>query len=421
LTLETTWVSHWGVFAENDLHVKGTGVKIAIVQREDARDVAHHSGVYYFMAKALEKHVGEVVYIRPRGSLLTKAIETAGQVLNRIIYKLCGRRISSDHHPILSKYLARRFGPSLAQCGCDVIFAPNASVEIASLSTDIPIIYRTDMNWDDMVDYYPGSKSLFTFARAFGEHIEEAAISKASALVYPSSWAARTASEHYKADLGKVYCIPSGANLEQEDVPGRDAALKHSLDHGIALLWVGVDWGRKGGPVAYDCLMALLNRGLDARMAVCGCVPPERFRHPKIEVIPFLSKRDPRQRRKLSQLFLDSSFFLFPTIAEAFGIVLCEASAFGLPSLACDTGGVRGAVTDRENGYLLPPDATGEQYAEKILETVRDRRVYNNLVMTCRKAYEDRLNWDAWGRAVKPIFEQVAKERATAAASVQQS
>jgi glycosyltransferase involved in cell wall biosynthesis len=128
-----------------------------------------------------------------------------------------------------------------------------------------------------------------------------------------------------------------------------------------------------------------------------------------MEIVPFLSKRDAVQRRKLSQLFLEANFFLFPTLAEAFGIVLCEASAHGLPSLVRDTGGVGGALTDGENGYLLPPEAKGKQYAEKILELVRDRGAYNALVKTSRRAYEERLNWDAWGRAMNPIFEQVTK------------
>jgi glycosyltransferase involved in cell wall biosynthesis len=235
-------------------------------------------------------------------------------------------------------------------------------------------------------------------------------------LIYPSTWAARTAIEHYKAELGKVHCIPFGANFEEADIPPRAAALRHSLERGIALLWVGVDWQRKGGAIAYDCLLELLNHGVDAELVVCGCVPPDRYRHPKLKIIPFLSKREPVQRRKLSQLFLDANFFLFPTLADATPLVLCEASAHGLPSLARNTGGVGGAVTDGENGYLLPPDATGKQYAEKIQTIVQERSIYDSLVRASRRTFEERLNWDAWGRAAKPIFDQVRLQRHSRAA-----
>ena len=47
--------------------------------------------------------------------------------------------------------------------------------------------------------------------------------------------------------------------------------------------------------------------------------------------------------------------------------MLCEASAHGLLSLARDTGGIAGAVTDGENGYPLLPDAEGKQYAKKMV------------------------------------------------------
>jgi glycosyltransferase involved in cell wall biosynthesis len=395
-----------------------TNMKIGIVHRLDVADVRSLSGSQYFMVKALEKHVGEVVRLCPDEDLLTKVTEYLAKALNRLSYLVVRRRISTDHHRILSKRLARTLGLRLAQSGCDVLFAPLASVEIAYLTTNIPIVYFTDMNWANIVDYYPSCSALFEFARLEGDRIEAAAIGKASALIYPSTWAGVTAIDYYNADPRKVHYIPSGANFEEADIPPREAALRHSLDGGITLLWVGVDWQRKGGVVAYDCLLGLLSKGVNARLVVCGCVPPGRYRHPQLEVIPFLSKRDPVQRRRLSQLFLEANFFLFPTAAEAFGIVLCEASAHGLPSLVRDTGGVGGAVRDGENGYLLPSDANGEQYAEKILTIVQDRSVYDALVHTSRRAYEEKLNWDAWGRAVKPIFMAALEGRAVEATSV---
>jgi glycosyltransferase involved in cell wall biosynthesis len=385
-------------------------MRIGIVNRADVADVGVLSGYPHFMASSLEKHVGELVYFSPENSFLSGSIEKAGRVLNRLTYAAMRRRISPDHHRLLSKRLGHVFGRRLENSGCDAIFAPVASAEIAYLHTTIPIIYFTDLTFANIVDYYPGCSGLFEFARVEGDRIERAATARSRALIYPSQWAANTAIEHYQADPQKVHCIPLGANFDESDIPAREAAMQHSLDRGIGLLWVGVDWERKGGVVAYDCLLNLLSMGKEASLVVCGCVPPERYRHPKLKVIPFLNKRDPAQRRRLSQLFLDANFFLFPTLAEAFGIVMCEASAHGLPSLVRDTGGTGGAIVDGENGYLMPPNSTGSEYAEKILTIVEDIRVYDDLVRSSRKLFEDRLNWDAWGRAVKPIFEAAVEE-----------
>jgi glycosyltransferase involved in cell wall biosynthesis len=389
-------------------------VKIAIVSRSEVADVSLSSGYPHFMARALQAHVGEVIYLSPDKSFATIGIEKGGRIADRFIFPVLGRHISADHHRILAKRLAHVFGSRLSRSGCNAIFAPNAGVEIASLATNIPVVLSSDLTWANMIDYYPGSSSMFAFAQKEGDRIEAAAIRRANALLYPSAWAAQTAIEHYGAKPENVHCISWGANFDAVELPSREEALQHPLGNELQLLWTGVDWERKGGPIAYECLFSLLERGVAARLVVCGCVPPARYQHQQIEVVPFLNKRDPVQRQKLSQLFLKANFFIFPTIAEAFGIVLCEASAHGLPSLVRNTGGVGGAVTDGVNGYLLPAEANGKNYAEKILEVIQDRMRYGELVRRSRRAYEERLNWDAWGRAVRPIFERLVRENSQA-------
>jgi glycosyltransferase involved in cell wall biosynthesis len=365
------------------------------------------------MAKALQKHVGEVVFLSPDQSLATRLIEFGGRALNHACFAALRHHLSGDHHRFLSKRLSHVFGARLSRSPFDVIFAPNASVEISSLSTDIPIVYSTDLTWADMADYYPGTSPMFAFASKEADRIEAAAIRNSAVLLYPSKWAAKTAIEHYRVAPERVHTIPWGANFDPDDVPSSTAACHHPIGEELVLLWIGVDWERKGGSIAYECLTELLEKGTSARLVICGCTPPNQYTHPKVTVIPFLNKRDPKERKKLSQLFLEATFFIFPTMAEAYGIVLCEASAHGLPSLVRNTGGIGGAVTDGENGCILGPDATGRQYAWKILEIVRDATRYAALVRKSRDAYEERLNWDAWGRSVKPLFEQVVSMRQT--------
>jgi len=381
-------------------------VRIAVIQREDTRSLTVHSGVYYFMVQALKRHVGEVIHLDPDQSLTSRGIENAGRCLNHLGFSRW-RRFSSDHNKVLARRLAKVFASRLRQIECDVVFAPNASVEIADLETSLPIIYRTDLNWANIVNYYPGCKSLFDFVYREGERIESAAIRKASAILYPSEWAARTAIEHYGAAPERVFSIPNGANLHPEEAPQRDQALRHRLSDSLRLLWVGADWSRKGGDIAYDCMIQLRHRGIDARLTICGCTPPAGMRHSAITFVRFLRKSIPIERQQLSQLYLNSHLFIFPTQAEAFGTVLCEASAHGLPVLAADTGGVGGAIRDGENGYLLPVSATGSDYASKAQEIIRSSDAYERLVQGSRDAYESRLNWDAWAKSVRPVFEAV--------------
>src|SRR6266849_969607 len=106
-----------------------------------------------------------------------------------------------------------------------------------------------------------------------------------------------------------------------------------------------------------------------------------------------------------------SDFLLVPTRADCTPIVFCEANAFGLPVITTDTGGVAEVVRDGENGFLLPYSARGAAYADVIAKAYRDDQRYAELVSASRTAFENRLNWDAWGATVKNILLKVVASR----------
>ena len=57
-------------------------------------------------------------------------------------------------------------------------------------------------------------------------------------------------------------------------------------DEVVNILFLGVDWYRKGGDLVYDTFLKLIEAGYNIHLTVCGCVPP--VKHAKIKVIPFL-------------------------------------------------------------------------------------------------------------------------------------
>jgi glycosyltransferase involved in cell wall biosynthesis len=282
-------------------------------------------------------------------------------------------------------------------------------VEIANIRTDLPIIYYSDLTWNQILEYYPDYSCISSFGKAQGERIESSAILRSKAAVYPSEWAVDSACNHYGASRQTTLKASFGANLN--DPPSREAALQHPLGDTIKLLLVGVDWHRKGGAIALECLTSLLEGGVDAELTILGCKPPAGVDHPKMVVIPFLSKHDPEQRKQIAKLFLEANFMLLPTRADATPIVISEASAFGLPTLASDTGGLRGSITEGANGYLFPIEARGSVYADKIIDLIAVPGDYRKLVHSSRQAFETTLNWDAWGRTMREIFEMVLERK----------
>ncbi len=63
-----------------------------------------------------------------------------------------------------------------------------------------------------------------------------------------------------------------------------------------------------------------------------------------------------RAHEELPQALNAADLLVLPSVAEAFGLVLVEAMACGLPVIACRTHGPAGIVADGKTGWLVPPD-----------------------------------------------------------------
>ena len=257
-----------------------------------------------------------------------------------------------------------------------------------------------------MENYYYPLSQVHPITRWEGNHLEKQAILNADALIYASDWAARSAIEDYGANSDKINIIPFGANID--DVPARETLSDGSTDGRLRLLFVGQDWERKGGQIAFDALLALLGRGIDTELTVIGCTPGGNLAHPSLRVIPNLDKNLPAQRAALAEFYRGSDIFLLPTRAECSGIVFCEAGAYGLPIISTQTGGVPTVVVEGTNGFLLPHDADGKVYAERLAALWGNRAAYLRMRQSSRDRYETVLNWTAWAAKVRQLIEQLA-------------
>jgi glycosyltransferase involved in cell wall biosynthesis len=123
-----------------------------------------------------------------------------------------------------------------------------------------------------------------------------------------------------------------------------------------------------------------------------------------VNIVGFLNKNDPQDRLRLEKIYRHSDFFLLPTRAECYGIVFCEANAYGLPVLSTATGGIPEIVRNGVNGFLLPLEARGEAYAAHILSIFGNPAKYRKMRAASREQFETRLNWDAWGKRMNEIL-----------------
>jgi glycosyltransferase involved in cell wall biosynthesis len=391
-------------------------MKIAILTANTLQNRKRSSwgGTVDHIAQALQKHCGDVCFIDP----VPSKARQIGKIIHRLSRFFLKKNYLYNHTFFLARKYAKVVAPQLVGQSFDVIVAPSGGTEIAFLETDIPIVLIEDANFVLLHNYYPEYSNLLRRSAYEVEALERAAIRKASLVLHPSEWAAQSTIKHYDADKRKVRVVPFGANFE--NIPPLEVVQAKKKSDRCRLLFMGVNWERKGGDIAFETLVKLEEMGIQADLIICGCTPPAKFSHERMIVIPFLNKSDPKQRAELEKLFETSDFFFLPTRSECYGMVFCEASAFGLPVITTNTGGVSGAVRNGENGFMLPLSAEGIDYAEVIAKVYRDDQRYAELVKSSRAAFDERLNWDAWGIAVRKLLaEMLGRERSVPTTEVE--
>jgi glycosyltransferase involved in cell wall biosynthesis len=375
-------------------------LKIALISAADPKDRRTWSGSTFFMGSALERHVGHIDYIGP----ISIPLQGLKLKLARLIYRISNRRTYPFRTKPSAMHYAKEISKRLSGRTYDLIFAPAASVEIAYLETDIPIVYVSDATFSLMLEVYPIFSSMPPAAIEAEQFFERTALDKSHLALFPSHWAARSAIKDYGIAKDKVKVIPFGANLDRE--PDRQSVLGKSVGNKIKMLFLAKEWQRKGGAIALDTLINLEKMGVAAELTVCGVKPPDGISHPCMNVVPYLDKNVLKDRERFEQILSKSNLLLLPTRTECYGVVFCEANAYGLPVFATRVGGVPTIVEDGINGYLLPLEAKGKKYAECIAKVSLKADTYQSLNQGARERYEQLLNWDAWAQSVKKTLQE---------------
>jgi glycosyltransferase involved in cell wall biosynthesis len=380
--------------------------RVGLLANGDPDDVRTWSGVPFSIKQQLARRFEEVVYVpSPPGPALLR-----GKKINHHLHRVTGKRFIAQWRAANARRHARQITAFLRDHPVEVLVSVTVDQQIAYLDRlDIPIVHHSDTTFRGIRDYYPTFSNLWGFSARDGEAITRRALRNAALSVYPARWSTQSAINDYGADPAKVVAIPYGANLA--DPPSREQAVDTSARDRCRLLWIGVEWRRKGGQLTYETMVELNRRGLDAEMVVVGATPPADCDHPNLTAHGFLNKQVPEQLATYESLWREAAFFMLPSRGETFGAVFCEAAANGLPAISTQTGGIPDAVDHGHSGLLLPLAAGPHEYADAIATLWTDRAAYESMVETTRDRYEQVLNWDAWADAVTPLMVQVIQQR----------
>jgi glycosyltransferase involved in cell wall biosynthesis len=376
-------------------------MKIAYVTTYDPSDVHAWSGSGNYILRALQDtglQTETIGNVRDRRTIRLKLKEA-------YYAKILSKRYLRDREPTVLMDYASQVEKRLTSIHYDIVFSPG-TIPIAYLQTEKPIVLWTDATFAGMIDFYPEFTNLCTETIDNGNKMEQLALSKCRLAIYSSEWAANTAIRHYDVDPAKIKVVPFGASIRcTRTLNDIDKNVENKSFDICKLLFLGVDWHRKGGDKALVVANLLNQRGIRTELHIVGCNPPSSS--PSfVTHHGFISKKTEEGTQHLERLLSESHFLILPARAECYGVVFAEASSFGLPSLATKVGGIPTAIHDGKNGRTFPLDETPEKYCDYIEYFMSSRKSYKELALSSFQEYSEKLNWLLAGRRVLALIQE---------------
>ena len=376
-------------------------MRIGFVSIPDASDARSWSGIPFQILQHLRAQGVDVQLLSP---LRTRAKFLVGPA--KLMARATGKSVTLDHFWVVLRDYARQIEKFAKERSVDVIFSPS-TIPATLLECGKPVVTWTDAVFHAMNDYYGTAFSNLTAgAVARGKWQEEVALRNCCMAAYASTWALEGARRI--ADGAKLRLLPFGSSLPvshgAQDVARLAAEKRTRRGRRCELLFVGVDWERKGGDVAVETARLLNDGGIETRLRIVGSRPQGEM-PPFVDALGFIDKSSDSGKQKLVELFRDADCFVLPTRAEAAGIVFSEASSFGLPSVTYATGGVTDYVRTGINGICIEPNGSAEQFAEAIEKLIADPSEYAAYCTRAFREYKERLNWE---RSVQKLIEMCA-------------
>jgi glycogen synthase len=186
-------------------------------------------------------------------------------------------------------------------------------------------------------------------------------------------WVKASIVNDYGVSEAKVTSVGLGANIVCRPVPKNWNQPK--------LLWVGVDWDRKGGDLLLEAFANARIPG--ASLDIVG-------RHPRIDVPGVRGHGEIRDENRLRGFFEAATLFVLPSVFDPSPLVFLEAASAGTPCIGTDTGGTRYSV-GRAGEVVGPNDVSALVEMIRKMTVPAVAKTYSSRAVVHARAH----TWDA--------------------------
>jgi len=376
-------------------------MKVSYLTTYDATDVHKWSGLGYFIAKAIKDQGVEIDFV---GNLEPQ--NAPKFYINKILAKLTGKHFIPARTPAYAKLISTEAEKRISS-DSDIAFAPGTPA-ICFLKTNKLKVFYTDATFAGMLGFYKDFSNLSSITIRNGNDMEQKALDNCDLAIYSSEWAADSARKFYKVNPDKIKVVPFGANIfKVKPINEIKEIIEKKPKDECHLLFMGVDWDRKGGDTAINIAKCLNEMGLKTYLHLSGLNELPVSNLPEYVINHgFLSKESADGQKKIDELFSISHFFVLPTKADCTPLVCSEANAFGLPCITTNVGGIPSLIEDNVNGKMFNSGDSAQLYADYIYASMQDQKHYAEFSISSYEYYLKNLNWDVTGKKLVEILKQ---------------
>lgn len=373
-------------------------LSIAFLSTEDPASPDHFSGITFQLVAALRRQGADVRTLGPAGDPPTR-----WQRWKRTLYRQIGRNYDPQQTADGFRRLGRQLDTRLLGSRADCVLG-RATTPIAALRTRLPVFLWHDATFRQLLSAYRGFVGMPRESRESCEHFEQAAVRRCRGLFYTSQWAAASAREFYGATADRTQVIPIGANRtsgwDEPDAARRIAEKTFSV---CRLLFLGVDWHRKGGDRFLRLVARLGELGLPVEATIVGDWPPAWLPVPEnVRCLGLLAHSDAGAAARLDRLFSTAHFLVLPSRADCSPVVVAEASSYALPVVCTPVGGLPEMVHDDATGLVgnFDRDDDLDRTATRLAAAFRAPERWRSLARGSRARHRAVFNWDTHAQSL---------------------
>lgn len=200
----------------------------------------------------------------------------------------------------------------------------------------------------------------------------------------------------YQIPKKKVLTVYAGSNVGYNKNPHLNPEKYHSKN----ILFVGVEWERKGGPILLKVFKLVLAKFPEASLTIVGC-SPKNINLPNCNIVGKIPVE------QVYKYYNSANVFCLPTMREPFGIVFVEAMSYGLPIVTNNIGSIPDLIQNGYNGYLIDNNIT--DYTNAICTLFENPLQAKKMGENAFQLAQSKLQWKLVGESIKKSIDTTIK------------